>query len=96
MSKTLNFGARTAQRLTSRIDRMVIRRRTPEGYDRAAEAAYIAYSADVARQVSPSLGAYQKPAVTFRQDAPRFGKRDQLCDGADCGKGRPCCRTGRV
>lgn len=74
MSKTLNYGARTELRLSSRIDRLVIRRRTPCGFDRLNELA----AADYARHVSLQVAQQVTPRLTrapVMPGAPVFGKR---------------------
>jgi hypothetical protein len=69
MSKTLNFGSRSELRLSSRIDKFVVRRRTSTGYDRAAELAHAEYSRQVAFDVSPGQRSYHpmgsRPLATW-------------------------------
>ena len=68
MSKTLRFGQYVTPRLTSRIDRFVVRRRTTDAFEAHAELAYqfamqeqldeakrSLHARTVARQVSPTL-----------------------------------------
>lgn len=74
MTKTLRFGFDSASpRIASRIDRHVIRRHTAAGYDRCMELAAIDFARHVAAEVTPKLAG--KPQVTYRADAPGFGKR---------------------
>lgn len=73
MARTLRFGSNAAPRLTSRIDRFVVRRHTSVGYDRLAELALADHARQVALEVTPHLTG--KPLVTFAANAPRFGKR---------------------
>lgn len=79
MSRTLRFGTDPA-RLAAAMDRsgrLAAPRRTREGFDAAA--AYAAYIADLVTHQTMDRGrpaAAKKPTVvTFRQDAPGFGKR---------------------
>ena len=71
MARTLKFGQRYPASLSSRIDRMVIRRRTDNSYDAARAAAD--YAQQVAWEVTPKLAA--KPTCTFRPRPAVFGKR---------------------
>ena len=85
MSRTLRFGEYATLRIASRIDRMVVRRRTHNGYDAHAELAYRfamndsmeearrdLHSRRVAEQVSPRLVRAGQPGVT---PTNAFGKR---------------------
>lgn len=75
MSRTLRFGT-INPRLTSRIDRHVVRRRTPCGYDRVMQLAAQDYARHVAEQVTPKLAEEpSKPKITFAPHAKPFGKR---------------------
>jgi hypothetical protein len=74
MSRTLYFGSKDL-RLASRIDRHIIRRHTPAGYDRLMELARIDFARHVAQEVSPGRHHVFLPRVTFASTAPRFGKR---------------------
>lgn len=76
MSKTLRFGsARNASLadLKARIDRHVIRRHTPCGYDRMMDLAAQDYARHVALEVTPHLKA--RPQVRYVATAKGFGKR---------------------
>jgi hypothetical protein len=72
MARTLKFGQNYPSRLSSRIDRMVIRRRTDDSFEAARLAAHIARQ--VAWEVTPKLAA--KPTFTFQPRAAVFGKRE--------------------
>ena len=74
MSRTTYIGSQDL-RLQSRIDRHVIRRHTPCGYDRMMELAAQDFARHVAFDVSPGRHHQFKPLVTFVESAPRFGKR---------------------
>jgi hypothetical protein len=74
MSRTLYFGSKDL-RLASRIDRHIIRRHTPAGYDRLMDLAAQDFARHVAAEVSPGRHHVFMPRVTFAATAPRFGKR---------------------
>lgn len=75
MSRTLRYGT-NEPRLTSRIDRHVVRRRTPCGYDRVMQLAAQDFARHVAAEVSPgNKGAAPKPTIHFQPHAKPFGKR---------------------
>lgn len=75
MSRTLRFGTNNP-RLTSRIDRHVIRRRTPCSYDRVQQLAAQDYARHVAEVVTPKLAEEpKKPTIHFQPYAKPFGKR---------------------
>jgi len=73
MSRTLRFGSIAATpRLASRIDTMVIRRRTISGFDRLESQAQADAYADM---VAESLTPKTRKNFVFRDDAPGFGNR---------------------
>lgn len=76
MGKTLKFGSRAvSSSITERMDRHVMRRRTPSSYGRLQELAAADYARHVAWEVTPQLNR-NRPLCTFAQSAPPFGKRE--------------------
>lgn len=73
MGKTLRYGSNAAPRLSSRIDRFVVRRHTTCGYDRVMELAQLDYARHVAAEVTPKMASM--PQVRYADTAPGFGKR---------------------
>ena len=76
MSKTLRFGSRVPTTLCTRTT-SVVQRRTRAGYDALADQAYAdAWAAIIVDSLNGRQPIAARPnLVTFRKDAPRFGKR---------------------
>lgn len=83
MSRTLKYGTKPSvdPKLVDRIDRHVVRRHTPAGFDRCMELAALDYAKHVAAYVTrqamgPAQVARLRPAyVPFAAHAKGFGKR---------------------
>lgn len=76
MGKTLKFGSRAvSSSITERMDRHVMRRRTPSSYGRLQELAAADYARHVAWEVTPQLNRNQ-PVCTFVPRSAVFGKRE--------------------
>lgn len=73
MSRTLRYGSNAEPRLSSRIDRFIVRRNTTVGYDRVMELAQLDYARHVAAEVTPKMAGM--PQVRYASNAPGFGKR---------------------
>ena len=75
MSKTLNYGSRSADReaLAARIDKHVIRRHTRAGYDRCMELSAQDFARHVALDCSPTIAG--APQVTYKDRSVIFGRR---------------------
>lgn len=77
MSRTLHFGTRSKNdpraQLAGRIEKHVVQRRTPRGYDRIMELTAADYALHVALAVSPTLEG--RPRVTFKPRSVIFGRR---------------------
>jgi hypothetical protein len=76
MGKTLRFGSRVPATLCTRTT-SVVQRRTRAGFDVLADQAYAdAWAAIVVDSLQGRMHVPARPTyVTFRKDAPRFGKR---------------------